>query len=102
MYLVHAHLQLPPGDVLPPDVRESVRSCIRPGDRVEHVAVHPQPPSRLTLGFYVLADGLEEAEQRAVGVCGRLLAEVPQLAEARLTGAGVPLLPPAFGTLPAG
>lgn len=96
MYLVHAHLELSRGDHLPPDVRELVRSSIVPGDRVEHVAVHARSPSRLTLGFYLLADGLEEAEERAVRVSGRLVCEIPQLAAARLTGAGVPLTPLAF------
>ncbi|KUM80118.1 hypothetical protein [Streptomyces curacoi] len=100
MYLVHAHLELPPGDHLPPDVRELVRSSIVPSDHVEHVAVHPRSPSRLTLGFYLLADRLGEAEERAVRVCGRLLCEVPQLATARLTGAGVPLMPLAFEAQP--
>jgi hypothetical protein len=100
MYLVHAHLDLPEGDRLPPDVRELVRTSLLPGDGVEHVAVHPRSPSRLTLGLYLLADGLEEAERRAVEVCGRLMGRVPQLAAARLTGAGVPLVPLAFGVLP--
>ncbi|GGY96468.1 hypothetical protein GCM10010300_45720 [Streptomyces olivaceoviridis] len=101
MYLVHAHLELPSGSQLPPDVRELLRSSLVPGDRVEHVSVHVRSPARLTLGLYTLADGLEEAEERAVRVCGRLLREVPQLAAARLTGAGVPLIPLAFEAQPA-
>ena len=100
MYLVHVHLELPPGRELPPDVRALVRSAIVPGDRVEHVAVHPRSPYRLTLGCYLLAAALEEAEERAVQVCERLLREVPQLRTARLTGAGVPLMPLAFQPQP--
>ncbi|GAA3184309.1 hypothetical protein GCM10010451_36850 [Streptomyces virens] len=100
MYLVHAHLELPAGAHLPPGVRGLVRSAIVDGDRVEHVAVHPRSASRLTLGFYLLADGLEEAEERAVRVCGRLVGAVPQLAAARLTGAEVPLVPLAFEAHP--
>jgi hypothetical protein len=100
MYLVHAHLELPPGSHLPPDVRGLVRSSIVPGDRVEHVAVHARSPTRLTLGFYTLADRLEEAEERAVRVCARLLCAVPQLAAARLAGAGVPLIPLEFEAQP--
>ncbi|MFF5255252.1 hypothetical protein ACFY4K_24845 [Streptomyces leeuwenhoekii] len=96
MYLVHAHLALPSGEQVPPDIRDVVRSAITAGDRVEHVAVHPRPAPGLTLGFYLLAGVLEEAEERAVRVCARLLREVPQLATARLTGVGVPLLPLAF------
>ncbi|MFE0629366.1 hypothetical protein ACFW3D_20700 [Streptomyces sp. NPDC058864] len=96
MYLVHAHLELPPGEELPQNVKALVRSSIVPRDRVEHVAVHPVPPSELTLGFYLLAGGLDEAEERALRVCRRLLCDVDQLAAARLTGAGVPLMPLAF------
>jgi hypothetical protein len=101
MYLVHAHLELPVGRRLPPDIEAVVRSAIAPEDRVEHVAVHPRSPSALTLGIYLLAGMLEEAEERAVRVCDRLLRDVPQLDTARLTGAGVPLLPLAFLPRPA-
>lgn len=96
MYLVHAHLELPPDEELPQDVRALVRSAIVPRDRVEHVAVHTTSPSELTLGFYLLAEGLDEAEERALWVCRRLLRDVRELAAARLTGAGVPLMPQAF------
>lgn len=81
-------------------MRAVVRSAITAGDRVEHVAVHPRSPTLLTLGFYLLADGIEEAEGRAVQVGARLLRDVPQLAAARLTGAGVPLMPLAFAPQP--
>ncbi|WP_405915967.1 hypothetical protein [Streptomyces sp. NBC_00728] len=96
MYLVHTHLELSSGEELPQNIRALVRSAIVTRDRVEHVAVHPAPPSELTLGFYLLAGVLEEAEARSVRVCRRLLRDVPQLATARLTGAGVPLMPSAF------
>ncbi|MEU1543786.1 hypothetical protein ABZ461_38025 [Actinacidiphila glaucinigra] len=96
MYLVHVHLELPSGEELPQDVKAMVRSAIVPRDRVEHVAVHTVSPSELTLGLYLLADGLDEAEERALRVCRRLLDDVAQLATARLTGAGVPLMPLAF------
>ncbi|MEU1623679.1 hypothetical protein ABZ479_41165 [Streptomyces sp. NPDC005722] len=96
MYLVHAHLELPSDEALPQDVRALVRSAIVPGDGVEHVAVHPTSAGELTLGFYVLAAGLDEAEERALRVCRRLLRDVAELAAARLTGVGVPLVPLAF------
>ncbi|MER5381847.1 hypothetical protein OG788_07560 [Streptomyces sp. NBC_00647] len=96
MYLVHTHLELPSGEELPQNIRALVRSAIVSRDLVEHVAVHPTPPSHLTLGFYLLTESLDEAEERAVRVCHRLLCDVPQLATARLTGAGVPLMPLAF------
>ncbi|MFE7775905.1 hypothetical protein ACFU5O_18760 [Streptomyces sp. NPDC057445] len=93
MYLVHAHLELPSGAELPLYISELMRASIAPPDRVEHLAVHPRSPSRLTLGFYLLAGHLEEAEAHAVRVCRRLLCDVPQLRGARLLGAGVPLMP---------
>lgn len=96
MYLVHTHLELPSGEELPENIRALVRSAIVTRDRVEHVAVHPVSPSQLTLGFYLLAGVLEEAEERSVRVCRRLLRDVPQLATAQLTGAGVPLIPLTF------
>ncbi|MEU6278605.1 hypothetical protein ABZ871_40395 [Streptomyces populi] len=96
MHLVHIYLELPPGEELPQNIRTLVRSAITPRDHVEHVAVHPVSPSELTLGFYLLADALEDAEERAVRTARRLLSSVPQLATARPTGAGVPLMPLAF------
>ncbi|MFF3615588.1 hypothetical protein [Streptomyces sp. NPDC002580] len=96
MYLIHAHLELPSGEEPPVNIKVLVRSAIVPRDRVEHISVHPLPPSELILGFYLLAARLEEAEERTVRVCHRLLRDVPQLALARLTGAGVPLMPLAF------
>ncbi|MFJ7961977.1 hypothetical protein [Streptomyces sp. NPDC096324] len=96
MYLVHTYLELPSGDELPQNIRTLVRSAIVPRDGVEHVAVHAVSSCELTLGFYLLADALEEAEERAVRATRRLLRAVPQLAAARPTGAGVPLMPLAF------
>ncbi|MEU2430671.1 hypothetical protein ABZ611_14385 [Streptomyces sp. NPDC007861] len=93
MYLVHAHLEFPRGGEPPLGVRESVRASVVPADGVEHIAVHPRPGARLTLGIYLLAGRLEEAEAHAVRVCHRLLRDVPQLRDARLLGAGVPLMP---------
>ncbi|MFD8615453.1 hypothetical protein ACFV09_42345 [Streptomyces sp. NPDC059631] len=96
MYLVHTYLELPPGDELPCNIRTLVRSAIIPRDGVEHLAVHTVSSLELTLGFYLLAEALEEAEERAVRATRRLLRTVPELATARPTGAGVPLIPLAF------
>ncbi|MFF3446965.1 hypothetical protein ACFYXJ_07485 [Streptomyces sp. NPDC002667] len=96
MYLVHTYLELPSGGELPCNIRTLVRSAIIPRDGVEHVAVHTVSSCELTLGFYLLAGALEEAEERAVRATRRLLRAVPELATARPTGAGVPLIPLAF------
>ncbi|MFE9634220.1 hypothetical protein [Streptomyces sp. NPDC006463] len=92
MYLVHARLRTAPPAHLPDDLREAARAGLDPGDRVEHLAVHPQSAGHFTLGFYLVADCLEEAERRAESACRRLLA-VGALPQARLLGVGVPLMP---------
>ncbi len=78
--------------------RKSPTTCAKrprgpePGDRVEHLAVHPQSAEHFTLGFYLLSDSLEEAELRAEAVCRRMLG-ARVLPRARLLDVGVPLMP---------
>src|SRR5687767_1375025 len=96
MYLVHARFACSADAELPYHVRELIWPAVRHDERIEHVAVHPSPPSGLTLGFYVRADRIEEAEARTRLVCLRLLREVPQLRGARLVGTEAPLVPLAF------
>ncbi|WP_412077220.1 hypothetical protein ACLF6K_20490 [Streptomyces xanthophaeus] len=92
MYLVHARLRTVPPQELPDDLREAARAGLKPGDRVEQLAVHPQPAGHFTLGFYLLADSLEAAEGRAESVCRRLLG-ARALPVAQLLDVGVPLMP---------
>ncbi|GLX18375.1 MULTISPECIES: hypothetical protein [Streptomyces] len=92
MYLVHARLRTVPPAEVPDDLREAARTGLCPADGVEHLAVHPQSADLFTLGFYLLSDSLEEAEQHAESVCRRLLA-ARALPESRLLGVGVPLMP---------
>lgn len=99
MYLVHAHLRTVPPTEVPEDLREAARAGLRPGDRVEHLAVHPQSPDLFTLGFYLLSDSLEEAERHAESVCRRLLG-ARALPQARLLGVGVPLQPVSLSSAP--
>ncbi|MEU0228672.1 hypothetical protein ABZ177_30615 [Streptomyces sp. NPDC006284] len=96
MHLVHVHLRLPRHAQLPSGAREMMRAAIRTDDLVEHLAVHAGPARRLTLGFFLVADLLEEAETRAVHVSLRLSREVPALDGAQLLDAGVPLMELAF------
>ncbi|MBZ9596524.1 hypothetical protein K7B06_15685 [Streptomyces erythrochromogenes] len=95
MYLVHARLRTVPPVEVPDDLREAARAGLRPRDRVEHLAVHPQSAEHFTLGFYLLSQSLEEAEQHAESVCRRLLG-ARVLPTARLLDVGVPLLPMAL------
>ncbi|MFJ4865258.1 hypothetical protein [Streptomyces sp. NPDC088748] len=92
MYLVHARLRTVPPAEVPCDLRETARAGLSPGDRVEHLAVHPQSTEHFTLGFYLLSDSLEDAERHAESVCRRLLA-ARSLPAARLLDVGVPLMP---------
>ncbi|MFE0579283.1 MULTISPECIES: hypothetical protein [unclassified Streptomyces] len=92
MYLVHARLRTVPPVEVPDDLREAARAGLRPRDRVEHLAVHPQSAEHFTLGFYLLSDSLEEAERHAESVCRRLLG-ARALPAARLLDVGVPLMP---------
>ncbi|MCJ1680588.1 hypothetical protein MTF65_25210 [Streptomyces sp. APSN-46.1] len=92
MYLVHARLCTIPPALVPDDLREAARAGLAVRDRVEHLAVHPQSAHHFTLGFYLLSDSLEEAEQRAEAICLRLLG-ARVLPPARLLGVGVPLMP---------
>ncbi|MFC9587175.1 hypothetical protein ACFVJ8_30715 [Streptomyces yangpuensis] len=77
---------------VPDDLREAARAGLRPRDRVEHLAVHPQSAEHFTLGFYLLSESLEEAERHAESVCRRLLG-ARVLPTARLLDVGVPLMP---------
>lgn len=96
MHLVHIHVRLPRRSRLPSDFREMLREAVRPEDLVEHLAVHVGSTSQLTLGFFLVADLLEEAESRAVHVSHRLTREIPVLHGAHVADAGVPLMSLAF------
>ncbi|ANZ13862.1 hypothetical protein SNOUR_02710 [Streptomyces noursei ATCC 11455] len=73
MYLIHAHLQGPPGASLPLETRSLVRSQTHDGDGVEHVTVHPDAVPHPVVGLYVRADSLAAAESRAARLCRLLL-----------------------------
>ncbi|MGG8408500.1 hypothetical protein ACM614_18840 [Streptomyces sp. 12297] len=59
---------------MPSDLRVLLYGCARPEESVEHVSVHPDPPSAPVLGLYLLAGSLARAEANAAAVCTRLLA----------------------------
>ncbi|MBC3843632.1 hypothetical protein GXW82_35715 [Streptacidiphilus sp. 4-A2] len=58
---------------LPADAGAWLLADAHPQERLEHVAVHPHARPDPVLGVYLLADGLEEAEERAAAVCRRVL-----------------------------
>ncbi|MFD0122579.1 hypothetical protein [Streptomyces virginiae] len=76
MYLVHAHLQAPPGGALPPDTPSLVWAQAYLDEGLEHVVAHPCALPHPVLGFYVRAENLTAAELKAHELCRRLLDRV--------------------------
>lgn len=109
MYLVHAALRPPaPGIQLPPHAGELVRalatssdsssagSDVRAWGPVEHVSAHPHALPDPTLGVYLIADSLNEAERRTEALCRHAFEEVPALWGWTLGRVGAPLVTPYY------
>ncbi|WP_327306125.1 hypothetical protein OG730_23720 [Streptomyces sp. NBC_01298] len=111
MYLIHAALRAPaPGVRLPSHAGELVRALADADPTgcgpVEHVSTHPGAlpgglpgalPSALpTLGVYLIADSLGEAEGRTEALCRRAVEEVPALSGWTVGRVGVPLVTPYY------
>ncbi|WP_327253401.1 hypothetical protein [Streptomyces sp. NBC_01244] len=107
MYLVHAALRAPaPGAQLPPHAGELIRafasasaSASATADAcgpVEHVSAHPHALPDPTLGVYLLADSLNEAERRTEALCRRAFEEVPALWGWTVGRVGAPLVTPYY------
>lgn len=101
MYLVHATLRAPaPGTQLPLHAGELVRALADAGSPacgpVEHVSAHPHALPHPTLGVYLLADSLEEAERRTEALCRRAFEEVPALWGWTVGRIGAPLVTPYY------
>ncbi|KPI14732.1 hypothetical protein [Streptomyces sp. NPDC086989] len=97
MYLVHAGLRAPAaGGLLPPRIGELLLSLAGSRDAVEHVTPHPYAQPDPVLGVFVLAENLDEAEQRTESLCRRALDTLPELGGWSLTRVGVPLIAPYF------
>ncbi|WP_219670170.1 hypothetical protein [Streptomyces bambusae] len=93
MYLIHLKLRLEADRLLPSGTADLVRAAARPGDRLEHVTVHPDAPGGPVLGLFLLADRLEQAEEAADALCRRALAASPELRGAALLDRQVGLVP---------
>ncbi|MGW1773153.1 hypothetical protein [Streptomyces sp. NPDC002104] len=117
MYLIHAALRAPaPGVRLPAHAGELVRALADADPTgcgpVEHVSTHPGAhpgglsaglPGGLsaglpgpTLGVYLIADSLAEAEGRTEALCRRAVEEVPALSGWAVGRVGVPLVTPYY------
>ncbi|MDH6111684.1 hypothetical protein P3T36_001999 [Kitasatospora sp. MAP12-15] len=80
MYLIHVQLRPPaPGVCLPPRLAPLLRAMSHPDDRVEHIAVHADASPLPTLGVYLLADSLADAEERAKQLSRRWVTSMPLL-----------------------
>ncbi|MFE2289356.1 hypothetical protein ACFXDJ_34940 [Streptomyces sp. NPDC059443] len=118
MYLIHAALRAPSaGAQLPSHAGELVRAFAdvdadvdahahadRRGDGgafgpVEHVSAHPRALPGPTLGVYLIADSLDEAERRTEVLCRRAFEEVPALRGWTVGRVGVPLVTPYYERL---
>ncbi len=100
MYLIHVRLRPPaPGIGLPFGLGALLRAMTLPEDRVEHVAAHPDASPYPTLGLYLMADSLAQAEERAQRLGRRWVTGVPLLQGWRLISAEAPLVVPFYDRL---
>ncbi len=95
VYLVHTELLNMKADLcIPQNLAGRLRALARPDDSVEHVVVHPHLGHGLTVGVYLLADRIQDAEQAAATLCGRAVAEIGPLPGWRVGRSEAPLLAP--------
>ncbi|WP_371498189.1 hypothetical protein OG871_19255 [Kitasatospora sp. NBC_00374] len=103
MYLIHALLRPGPRVAeLPDTTAELIRRIAHPQDRVEHVSVHRRPGFDPVIGVYLLADRLEEAEDRTAALCRRAVEELPALRGWQPGRVGAPLVAPFYERMLAG
>ncbi|WP_314615474.1 hypothetical protein [Streptomyces stackebrandtii] len=96
MRLVHVRIRLPciPDD--PESLRKAFLSYATPEDGVGHVSVHPGDGGDLTVGFFVTAATLPEAETVAYTVALKALSGETALQEAYVTSYSAALVPALF------
>lgn len=95
VYLVHTELLNRKADsCIPQNLADLLRALARPGDGVEHVVIHPRPGHGVTVGVYLLADRLLDAEETAARLCGRAVAEIGPLPGWLVGRSEAPLLAP--------
>ncbi len=97
MYLIHVALRpTTPTAVLPRTAGDLLLAVALPDERIEHVVLHPCASPCPVLGVYLLADCIEDAEERATEFCRRALAALPALAGWEPGSAEVPLVGPFY------
>ncbi|OYP16717.1 hypothetical protein CFC35_21220 [Streptomyces sp. FBKL.4005] len=80
-----------------PEFSSFIMSCATDEDRLEHVMVHAGPPP--TVGLFLAAESLEEAERAACGVVRRALDRRPEFAGTSVVFCGTPFLAPYYEQL---
>jgi hypothetical protein len=99
MYLVHARLTSNRPGSLPVEVGAWLRADPQGYERLEHVAIHRRAGADRTLGLYLLADTLEQAESVAATLVRGTLARRPELDGWELAAVGAPLVTPFYELL---
>ncbi|MFE7549338.1 hypothetical protein [Streptomyces gardneri] len=96
MRLVHVRIRLPCIPEEPDSLREAFLSCATPEDGVGHISIHPGDGGDLTVGFFVTAATLPEAETVAYTVALKALSGEPALRQAYVTSYSAALVPALF------
>lgn len=95
VYLVHTELLYGKQDLCTPqNLADLLHLLADVDDGVEHVVVHPHPEHGVTVGVYLLANGLREAEETTATLCRRAVAEAGPLPGWRVGRSEAPLLAP--------
>ncbi|GGU81759.1 hypothetical protein GCM10010260_12800 [Streptomyces filipinensis] len=84
MYLVHARLESDEHTEIPAGTVDLLTRSATPDDQLEHVVMHTHGDPGPVLGFFILAQSLEEAEGVAASLCQRVLDENAELHRFRI------------------
>ncbi|MFI8304166.1 hypothetical protein ACIF80_12040 [Streptomyces sp. NPDC085927] len=99
MQLVHVRVRLAVDFPTPERLTMILLSHARPPDQIQHISIHPDTGRDLTVGVYVIADSLLEAEGMARAVVARAVEREYELRGARLTGWSAALVPEFYNGL---
>ncbi|MFF1447818.1 hypothetical protein ACFVYF_06645 [Streptomyces sp. NPDC058274] len=99
MYLIHVRLRAP-GDKTPsPGLAETIALYAEEAAGLEHVSVHLDAAGDVTLGLFLVAARLAEAEESAARLVDRAVSDHPDLRGYRIVTAEAVLMPgPWWGT----
>ncbi|AVZ71064.1 hypothetical protein SLUN_01155 [Streptomyces lunaelactis] len=96
MRLIHVRIQFPGGLGSPEWLRRAFLSHAGPEQKVDHISIHPGDEGELTVGFFVTAASLIEAEAISYTVAHRALSHEPALQHARITSYSAAMVPDLF------